>query len=97
MEESVLISRRIVRLAALRWASTLSVVAFVATPLVMAVLHFFALFGSPPTKVPPMIAWVIAPLVVVVTTFIFVFVSCLIFNVVATFTGGVIYVAKDEL
>jgi hypothetical protein len=55
-----------------------------------------SLFGPPQVNPPQSIAWVVAPLLVGITTFGLVFLCCLIFNLIAKVTGGLSYLGKDE-
>lgn len=82
---------QIIYVAALRAASILGLVAALLSVVAVPFMFLLSQFGTQPWHGIPLVMFMTVPLSVAFLSFLFVFIGCLVYNLVAKFVGGIAY------
>lgn len=80
----------------LRAGSILGLIAALLGVVAVLVMFLLSQFGTQPWHGIPLVLFITVPLSVGFLSFLFVFIGCLVYNLVAKFVGGIAYVSTKS-
>ena len=84
-------TKKLKRIAPLRYGITLGVVWLAFGPVIVAITYFLSLLGTGPVHRPPSIVWITVPMVGAVLAFVVGIFFSVLYNLASKLTGGVEY------